>query len=279
MLRTLDDARAISAGLSQGRHILIVGGGWIGLEVAATARAKGLTVTVVEAGDRLCGRSLPAQVSAFLLEEHRRNGVNVMLSRSVRALEQHEHGRLAVDIDGLASPLVADTVLIGIGLIPNTELAQDAGLAVSNGIEVDEQGRTSDENIYAAGDVTCFSSSWASGRLRLESWANAQNQGIVVGRAIAGEEVRYDDIPWFWSDQYDLQVQMIGLARQDATQIVRGSLEDRQFTLFQVAGGRITAAVSVNTPRDMRQAKRLMKKGTLVSVEDLADFSVRLDTL
>ncbi|WP_323745050.1 NAD(P)/FAD-dependent oxidoreductase [Noviherbaspirillum malthae] len=277
-LRTLYDASAISAGLSPGKHLLIIGGGWIGLEVAATAREKGLTVTIVEAADRLCARSLPAEISEFLLREHLRNGVEVVLSRCVRALNQHDDGRIVAEIDGMRVPLMADMVLVGIGLVPNMELAQAAGLAVSNGIEVDEQGRTSDENIYAAGDVTCFSSRWASERLRLESWANAQNQGIVVGRAIAGEHICYDDIPWFWSDQYDLQVQMIGLSRQDASLVLRGSLSDRKFTLFQVNGNKITAAVSVNSPRDMKQVKRLMKKGAAVNVADLADLSKGLNT-
>lgn len=278
MLRTLEDAKAVSAQLLPGKHLLIIGGGWIGLEVAATARTKGLTVTIVEAADRLCARSLPIDISKFLLQEHIRNGVNVMLSRCVQGLKHH-NGQLAADIDGNPSQIIADMVLVGIGLVPNIELGQAAGLAVYNGIVVDEQGRTSDENIYAAGDVACFSSPWAAGRVRLESWANAQNQGIAVGRAIAGEDVQYDDIPWFWSDQYDLQVQMVGLVRQDATQILRGSLADRKFTLFQIIGDRITASVSVNSPRDMKQAKRLMKKGIAVNVDDLSNLSKGLETL
>jgi len=278
-LRTVDDARQIAASLQPGKRLIVIGGGWIGLEVAATARQKGMEVTVVEAAGCLCGRTLPAEISAFLLEEHRRYGVNILLSCSVRAMRQNDNGGITADIDGLSEGVTADVVLVGIGLLPNIELAQTTGLSISNGIDVDEQGGTSDEHIYAAGDVTCFSSEWGGDRLRLESWANAQNQGIAVGQALAGEAVNYDEIPWFWSDQYDIQLQMIGLVRPGTQKVVRGSMAQRKFTLFELTGSRITAAIAINMPRDVRHAKRLMKAGTLVCPADLADPGVRLEKL
>lgn len=155
----------------------------------------------------------------------------------------------------------------------------DAPTDFIDGIVVDETGATSDPTIFAAGDVACMPLSWRQGRLRLESWANAQNQAIAVGRTMAGDPVSYDDLPWFWSDQYDLNIQMVGLFSPGREQVVRGDPSAHSFSLFQLEGGRIVAAASVNAPRDLKHAKQLIKKAKPVDAVSLADVAIPLDRL
>jgi len=277
-LRTLEDASAISARMQRGGHVLVVGGGWIGLEVAAAARQRGMSVTLLEFGDRLCARSLPAFMSDYLLNVHTRQEVEVRLQASLDHVRAGEDGRLTASLTG-GECLSADMIVLGVGLAPNVDLAIAAGLAVENGIVVDEVGRTSDPNIFAAGDVASMPLSWHPQRLRLESWANAQNQAIVAGRAMAGDCGRYDDLPWFWSDQYDLNIQMAGLFSPGRQQVVRGDPATGSFSLFQLESGKIVAAVSVNAARDMKNAKQMIKKAKVVDPDALADTSIPLDRL
>jgi 3-phenylpropionate/trans-cinnamate dioxygenase ferredoxin reductase subunit len=280
-LRTIEDATAISQGMQAGARIVVIGGGWIGLEVAAMARGRGLDVTVVETGDRLCARALPPSMSAYVLGKHRSNDVEVLLRTSVEQLHRAEDGRLIVTTASTGEKLApADLVVLGVGIEPNTELASMAGLIVEDGIVVDEYGVTSDPNIFAAGDVARLPCPWGDGRrMRLESWANAQNHGIAVGRALAGCMVPYDDLPWFWSDQYDANIQMAGLFVPEAVEVVRGGADTDSFTLFQVCDRRVIAAASVNAARDMRFAKQLIKTARQVDPMTLADPMIRLDKL
>ena len=184
-LRTLDEALALGERLRRSQRVLVVGGGWIGLEVAATARKLGVAATVIEGAPRLCARSLPQEVADFLLELHRANGVDVRLNSALVSLEDREEGGVrATFADG--STLDADFAVAGIGLTPNTALAQEAGLAVEDGIVVDEFGETSDADIFACGDVANHPNAWLKRRVRLESWANAQNQAIAAAKAVLG---------------------------------------------------------------------------------------------
>lgn len=274
-LRTIEDSRAIARQLVPGNRVLVIGGGWIGLEVAATARAKQVNVMLLEAGSRLCARSLPPRFSEFLLEKHREEGVEVRLSTTVSSITAGRQRALAVQLPGGAQEF--DAVVVGIGLLLETGLAEACGLEVRDGIVVDQTGRTSDPDIYAVGDVANQPSTWAGGRLRLESWANAQNQAIAVGKALAGEDVAYDEIPWFWSDQYNLNIQVLGMPLNDVEGIQRGSVEAGQFSVFQFSGERLHSVISVNAPRDIKVAKRWLKQGTCPSPEVIADPSVRLD--
>jgi 3-phenylpropionate/trans-cinnamate dioxygenase ferredoxin reductase subunit len=277
-LRTLDESLAIRSALGPGRRLAVVGGGWIGLEVAATAHKLGASVTVLEALDRVCARAVPPSVSAFLQALHERNGVTIRTSCGVKAIEDRgaEGLRLALG-DGAA--LDADAVVVGIGLVAQVALARDAGLEVGDGILVDERCRTSDPDILVAGDCANMPLACLGRRLRLESWANAQNQAIVAAKSALGQDVRYDELPWFWSDQFDANVQLLGLPARWPEPVARGDAQGASFSLFYVEGERLVAVVSVNAPRDLRAAKRLMQSGKPVRAADLADPAVNLAKL
>jgi 3-phenylpropionate/trans-cinnamate dioxygenase ferredoxin reductase component len=277
-LRTIADALALRERLSTNARLLVVGGGWIGLEAAATARKRGAAVTVLEAADRLCARAAPPELSAFLLRLHAAHGVEVRLGAGLESLRPaHDGGIVASLADG--SELGADAVLIGVGIVPNVELARDAGLDVRNGIVVDEQGRTSDPNIFAAGDVTDQPGGRLGRRVRLESWQNAQDQAIVAAKAALGGDARHDPLPWFWSDQYEANIQILGLPERWPEAVRRGEPMGATFSLFYLRDGAIEAVVSVNAPRDLRAARRLIEQRKPVRAADLADPAVNLQKL
>jgi 3-phenylpropionate/trans-cinnamate dioxygenase ferredoxin reductase subunit len=276
-LRTIEDSRAIGAQLESGNRLLIVGGGWIGLEIAATARKKRVDVMVVEAGPRLCARSVPPLISSALLKWHASAGVDIRLATTVTSIEKGAGRSLRAIFPWSAEEF--DAIVVGIGLTLDTQLAEACGLEVQDGIVVDQWGRTSDPDIYAAGDVANQPCSWAGGRLRLESWANAQNQAIAVGKTLAGIETAYDDIPWFWSDQYDKNLQVLGIPLNQLEGIVRGSLDEGSFTVFQIWDGKLRSVIAVNAPRDIKVAKRWLRQGSCPPAAVLMDRSVRLDKL
>jgi len=271
-LRTLDEASALGERLRKSQHVLVIGGGWIGLEVAATARKLGVAATVVEGAPRLCARSVPPAVSDFLLELHRVNGVDVRLNAALTSLDTHpeDAGKVRATLaDG--TTLDADFAVAGIGLTPHTSLAEAAGLPVDDGIVVDEHGMTNDPRIFACGDVANHPSAWLKRRVRLESWANAQNQAIVVAKAALGQFEPYAEIPWFWSDQYDVNLQILGDIPADAQLVVRGDVSARRATLFHVADGGVRGVIAINTPRDLKLARKWMTQGRAVDVAALAD--------
>jgi 3-phenylpropionate/trans-cinnamate dioxygenase ferredoxin reductase subunit len=258
-LRGHDDAARLRQALRG--HLLVLGGGWIGLEVAATARALGVAVTLVEAAPRLCARSLPPVASAFLAQLHRTNGVDVKLGQSVNILATHGDFVTAELADG--SSIRADNALVAIGILPNVELAQACGLAVEDGILVDASGRTSDPDIFAAGDVTRHMNVFAGGLVRLESWANAQNQAITAARAALGIEARYDEIPWFWSDQYGVNLQILGMPAAAARCYARGAPADGKGSWLGLhEDGRPAGAIAVNAPRDLRALRPLFENNS-----------------
>ncbi|MBI3373675.1 MAG: FAD-dependent oxidoreductase [Betaproteobacteria bacterium] len=275
-LRTIADSLAIGSRLSEIRHLVVIGGGWIGLEVAAAARMRKLSVTLIEGLSRLCERSVPPEVSAHLLALHRRNGVEIVLEEGVKAIDDGE--RVAVELAS-GRRVQGGAVVAGIGLAPNVALAQAAGIAVDNGIVVDDQGRTSDPDIFAAGDVANAPLACLGRRVRLESWANAQNQAIVAAQAALGGDARYDELPWFWSDQYDMNLQILGLPARWPAPVVRGEPAGGSFSLFFLDDGRIASVVSVNAPRDLRAVKKLIQTRKPVRAEDLADPRIQLQRL
>lgn len=268
-LRTLDDAARLGAALRPGGRLLVIGGGWIGLEVAATAHAQGLSVTVIEARPRLCERSLPAEASALLRALHARHGVRVLLGSQVEAITPAEQG-VTVHLQG-GSLLEGDTVVVGVGLVPNDELAREAGLACADGVCVDDQGRSSDPDIYAAGDVARAPNPWADQAVRLESWQNAQHQGIAVARAMLGQAADAPPLPWFWSDQFGVNLQVYGLHRLGDHAVMRGRPEEDHFLLFHLNDGRVTAVLGANASREMRLARRLIESRQPVDPAALAD--------
>ncbi len=277
-LRTLDDARLIRTrlpppGAAAGRHVVCIGAGVIGLELASSVRARGCAVTVLEAADGAMGRSLTPAFARYVESLHRAAGVELRFGASVRAIEPGW-----VVGDGFL--LAAGEVIAGIGIERNVELARDADLALDNGIAVDEFGRSSARNIYAAGDVTAFWQPALHRRLRLESWRHAQNHGIAVGRAMAldsagREPAPYDDVPWFWTDQHGVNLQVAGLPDAGHETIMRGDFSEPSFAGFHLDGtGRVVAATGVNAPREIRAAMALIKSAAVVDRAMLADPAV-----
>ncbi len=276
-LRDIPDSAAIRADISEGAKLVVVGGGWIGLEVAAAGRMLGADVIVLEALDQLCGRALTPDFAACLHEIHRERGIDVRLGASIEAILGDDRVSGVRLPDGTVLP--ASVVVIGIGLIPNVELAAAAGLEVDNGVIVDAFGRTSDPDIYAAGDVTNHPNGLLGRRIRLESWENAQNQAIAAAKAMLGGEAPYEEIPWFWSDQYDLNIQLIGLPVEWDETVIRGERQKNRFIEFYLKDGRIEGAAAINNPRDIRFAKRLMQAGKALDPTALADPVVKLQAL
>ncbi|KDB06855.1 Ferredoxin--NAD(+) reductase [Burkholderia sp. lig30] len=284
-LRTLDEAAELGGKLRASRRVLVIGGGWIGLEVAATARKLGVEAVVVEGAPRLCARSVPPVVSNFLLELHRANGVDVRLDASLASLDPQPGDASKVRAtlaDG--TTVDADFAVAGIGLALNASLASDAGLAVDDGIVVDECGATSDPAIFACGDVANHHNAWLKRRVRLESWANAQNQAIAVAKAVLGVRAPYAEIPWFWSDQYDVNLQILGDLPADAQIVVRGELAaggatagaPPRWTLFFVGDGHLKGVVAVNNARELKLARKWMNQGRAVDMDALTDTTKAL---
>jgi 3-phenylpropionate/trans-cinnamate dioxygenase ferredoxin reductase subunit len=277
LVRSIADIEAMRPYFVAGKRLAIIGGGFIGLEVAAVAVKTGLKVTVLESLPRVLARVTAPVVSTFYEEAHRGAGVDLRTSAHVEALEgdaRVTHVRLQ---DG--SRVEVDFVVAGIGLIPNTELAQDAGLQVDNGIVVDEYSRTSDPDIVAAGDCANHPNSYAGRRLRLESVQNAMEQGRAAARTMAGKLEPYRMVPWFWSDQYDLKLQMVGLSTGYDEAVVRGNPATRSFAVFYIGDGRIIAADAISKPQDFAFAKKLVAEAVQVDRAKLADESVPLKSL
>lgn len=266
-LRTLDDAQALRQALAGQPRVAIVGGGWIGLETAATARALGCAVSVIEAGPRLCGRSVMAPVSAQLLQRHRAAGVDVLLGRGLAALEQTADGVRLRLADGTG--IAADLVLLGVGMQPNDALARAAGLDCARGVRVDAACRSSDPHIYAAGDVALLTHPRVPDGLRLESWQNAQDQGVAAALSMLGEPVTYAPLPLVWSEQYEHMIQIAGFPQLAARTLRRDTAGGGALYLGVDAEGAAVTAVGIDAGRNFRGARKWVEQG---AVAPLADF-------
>lgn len=272
-LRTIDDARALRAGMANARSLAIIGGGWIGLEIASAARKAGVATTVIEAAAGLCTRVLPRDVSEWLAHRHAAQGVDLRLATAVCAVGASGS---QIQIDLGSSRLRADMAVVGVGLVPNDELAGEAGLKLDGGIVVDANARTSDANIYAAGDVTNAPNSAFGGRVRLESWQNAQDQGIVAAKSAAGLEAVHDPLPWFWSDQYGTSLQIYGFPARGERAVMRGAFGHSTFLVCYMAGDRIVSAIGHNAARELRPVRRLIEHSVAVSDDQLRNPEVNL---
>jgi 3-phenylpropionate/trans-cinnamate dioxygenase ferredoxin reductase subunit len=273
-LRTIDDVDGIRKGFSPKSRLVIVGAGYIGLEVAAVAAQAGLDVTVVEMLDRVMSRVVSEQVSAFYQKEHTEHGVKLLLSTGIKGFSGDSVVH-AVDLaDGTQIP--ADLVIIGIGVVPNTELAADAGLEVSNGIVVNDRCQTPDPDIYAIGDCTFHPNEVLGRQLRLESVHNALEQAKTAAANICGEDQHYAQVPWFWSDQYDLKLQIAGLSQDYDQTIIRGNPDERSFSCLYLHGGQLIAVDSINRPKDFMQSKKLIADHAVIDPALLADSNVEL---
>ncbi len=276
-VRTIADINKLQAQFSAGKKLLIIGGGYIGLEAASVGIKQQLNVTVVEALPRLLARVTGPELSSYYDGVHRSHGVDIKLGAGVEALEGDDTIDTVVLSDGTRLP--ADIVIVGIGLIPNTELAEAAGLDVDNGIMVDLHARTSDPDIFAAGDCTNHENGFLGRRVRLESVPNASEQARVAAAAMCGKPVPYTGVPWFWSDQYDLKLQMVGLNQGYEDIVIRGSMADNSFSAFYLKDGVVISADAVNRPKDFMVAKRIVAGKTRVDPAVLADESVELKSL
>jgi len=276
-LRTITDSLAIRDDLGSDARLVIVGGGYIGLEVAAVATKLGCRVTVLEALDRVMNRVVAPEVSAFFEDLHRRHGVDLRTDTAVREIAGPGRVERVICADG--SEIEADAVVIGVGIVPNVELAQAAGLEVDNGIVVDEFARTSDADIYAAGDVTNHPNAIIGGRLRLESVQNAANQAQAAARAMCGNGTPYAEVPWFWSDQYGLKLQMAGISAPDDQVVIRGDPASERFSAIYLRDGVIVAINTINAMRDFMAGKRLIAGHVRADPATLADPEFPLKNL
>jgi len=282
-LRTLADCSRLAKDLVPGRRMVVIGGGFIGLEVASSAAKVGLAVTVVERQPSLLERALPADIAAAVERMHRAKGVALRLGATVSALQGTGSVSAVVLDDGTAIP--AEVVVIGIGIIPNTELAEIAGAASADGVVTDEFGRTSVEGLWAAGDVTSHYNPLLERRIRLESWQNAQNQAIAVARNVAsaigttGALAPYAEVPWFWSDQHGVNIQMVGMAAPGAQTVWRGDPSSGRAIAFSILDERIVCATAFNSGGEIRFARKLVESRQPVAAGVLADGGTKLKDL
>jgi 3-phenylpropionate/trans-cinnamate dioxygenase ferredoxin reductase subunit len=270
-LRTLHDAERLKAALGPGKRLAVVGGGYVGLEAAASARALGAEVVVIERMDRVLQRVASEPLSAFFTAHHRQNGVEIRTGVEVTGFEA-EGVRLA-DSELIA----ADAVLVGVGAMACDALARTAGLLCENGVVVDETARTSDATIYAIGDMTQRPIPAMGGRvMRLESVPNALEQAKQVAAAITGRPAPAPEVPWFWSDQYEIKLQIAGLPFDADRQVVRGDPEGGRFAVFHLIGDRIVCVEAVNAPPEFMAGRQIIGRGTAVDPAKLADTTVSM---
>jgi NADPH-dependent 2,4-dienoyl-CoA reductase/sulfur reductase-like enzyme len=273
-LRTIDDAFALRRTLTENARAVVVGGGFLGLEVAATARKLGVQVTVVEAAPNLLERAMAPPIAKAVEDIHRQNDVDFRLNTTVIGIRADGNTNIVALSDG--SELPAEAVIVAIGIVPNVELAAQAGAVVENGIVVDEFGRASLPDIFAAGDVANHPNALLGRRLRLESWQNAQNQAIAVARGLCGDAKPYVELPWFWSDQYGFNIQMVGLANTDDQIVLRERAKGQSFAFLTLEDDLLTAAVTFNMGGEVPLLRKLIQSKAKVPAGLLSDPGVRL---
>lgn len=274
-LRGLDHVRALAPAATQGKRIIIVGAGYIGLEAAAVARALGLEVTVLEMADRVLARVTGPVMSQFYADLHRRHGVDIRTGIRLEELVGTGGQVSAARLVG-GEEIPCDLVLVGIGIVPNQELAEEAGLACRNGILVDRDARTNDPRIFAAGDCAVRPLVHYGRNGRLESVHNAIEQGKLAAAAILGRQAPVEEAPWFWSDQYDVKLQIAGLSEGHDNVILRGDPASGSFAVFYMQGNRLLAVDAVNAAPEFIVAKKLIISGASLASRDLQDTSVSM---
>ncbi len=257
-LRTLDDVALIKKLMQPKKKLAIVGGGYIGLEVASVAKTLGLDVTVIEMEDRILKRVTTPEMSAFYDQLHTGRGVRVLKQTGVSGFAG-EDGRVTKVLCG-DTEVDADLVIVGIGIIPNVEIAEAAGIQCENGIVTDDHCRTSAPHVYAAGDCSNHPNPLLGRRLRLESVPNAMDQAKVIAANIMGQDKVYAAVPWFWSDQYELKLQMVGFSADGDTQVVRGDQAVNAFAIFYLKGDKLVAVDAVNSARDFMAGRQMYGK-------------------
>jgi 3-phenylpropionate/trans-cinnamate dioxygenase ferredoxin reductase subunit len=276
-IRTIDDIQRLRSYFRAGARLGVIGGGYIGLEAASIGSKMGLDVTLIEALPRVLARVAGPELSAFYERIHRAHGVRILTGIGVHSLEGDGHVDTLVLSDENRLPV--DLLIVGIGLIPNTELAEAAGLQIANGIAVGPDMRTSDPHIFAIGDCCSHQNTFLERRVRLESVSSVAEQARITAAVLCGKPVPPAGVPWFWSDQYDLRLQIVGLSEGYDQLVVRGDLSTTSFSLFYLKGGLVICADTVNRPAEFAVAKKLVAGRTPVAAARLADESVPLKAL
>ncbi|WP_034270347.1 NAD(P)/FAD-dependent oxidoreductase [Haloechinothrix halophila] len=277
MLRSASDVPALRDRLAEGSRVLVIGAGLIGAEVAATARSRGCAVTMLEAEPTPLSRLLPPRVAGVYADLHRSHGVELHTGVDVTGVERTESGLVTTDADGRG--WTADTVVVAIGMVPNTELAERAGIAVDNGILVDEYFETSVPGVFAAGDVANQPNLMLGGRQRIEHWQSAQEQGAAAARNMLGDRTPFSQVPWCWSDQYGVNLQVAGWPMATDDLSIRGEVDSLNFTAVFHRDGRLVGAVGVNRAKEIRALRKLIATAPGAGPELLADDATDLGTL
>ena len=280
-LRTMAESQAIVDKAQTENRVLIIGGGFIGMELAASLRSLGKAVTVIEAGSQLMGRAIPCEIADIVQEKHEQAGVTVHLDTTVTSVTSGEGSYKAELSNG--DSVVFDLIIVGIGITPNLDAFEDGDLRTDNGIVTDEYGQTSIDNVYAAGDVASFYHPHYDSYMRLESWKHAQSHGISVGKNMAGQSTAYNEIPWMWSEQYDFNLQLSGIANGYDSCVKRGDSPDEGIVYFYLHRSRIIGACGVSVGpkigRDIRVAGMLAKASQEVDPIVLSDTDQKLQSL
>lgn len=277
-LRDIADVEGIKKQVKKGNHVVVIGGGYIGLETAAALKKLGLNVVVLEMADRVLQRVTAPELSEFYTRIHTEEGVHIHTGIAVSAIVGDGKAEKVVCSDG--TEFSANLVIVGVGILPNTELAEEAGIEVDNGIIVDEFCHTNDPNIVAAGDCTNHYNKIYRRRLRLESVPNAGEQGKSAAASICGENKEYKSLPWFWSDQYDLKLQIAGLSQDYDQVVIRGDKQkSRSFAAFYFKDGQLISADCVNRPQEFMLSKKLIAEKLTIQPDQLADESIPVKAL
>ena len=274
-LRTFDESEALRLRIASARHVVVIGAGFIGLEFAATARAKGLEVDVIELGTRVMARAVTSEISEFFQQRHSAAGIRLHLGVQATSIESDGTDVTGVSLsDGGHVP--ADLVVVGVGVVPNVELAREAGLPVASGIIVDQQLLTADADISAIGDCALFASPRFGGSLRLESVQNASDQARCVAARLTGDAKTYDGLPWFWSDQGEDKLQIAGLTTGYDRVAVRGDRGQRSFSAFCYKSGQLVGIESINRAADHVFGRRILAMNRSIEPEQAADLAFDL---
>ena len=276
-LRGIDDAELLKESLVASKSLVIVGAGYIGLEVAAVATEFDTKITVIEMAERVMNRTVDPIISDYYQKLHAKNGVEFILNESIEKVE----GKKIVErvLCSSNSSIQADTLVIGAGVTPNVELAEESGLNCENGILVDEFGQTEDKKIYACGDCTNHPNEKLNRRLRLESVHNAMEQSKTVASSIMNNRVAYNQVPWFWSDQYDHKLQIVGLSGEHDEVLIRGQQEEQKFMLFYLKEEKLIAVDAINNPKEFLICRKLVENKVKISSDDILNQSKNLNDL
>jgi len=271
-MRTMDDSLGLRQHLSDGKKLVLVGGGVIGLEIAASARQRGCEVTVLEVADRVMARAVPASISSYLQQYHMDKGVEFKMGVNIekQSTVDGQNGLLLED----GSLVPADVIVIGIGVVPNMALAENAGLECQDGIVVNKYAQTSNPDIYAVGDVSWYHDDYFDRNMRSENWMHAQNQAKSAVTNMIAEPQPYSQVPSVWSDQYDVKLQTAGVL--EGEEILRGEIDSGKFMYFYLKGGVVVGAVGINSSKFMRPAQNIIAARLKIAAEQVADRDFNL---